>query len=298
MSSASRLSALSGPVPVTGEVKIDFAPARHSYVILSSKRVETDFYFDGNRMTCPPVHQLGPCSETDADGDLIPGTYVIEDIYTLDPALDPVNAVLTFDAQKAVCHILGLRPGSDGVSAVAASPYALSGLSLLPRHPTKEVWKAAAASGEERVFLHEVERSRQLIRDQDEINGKRKAAGEGPIMLDLRDYERAKFVMSQYNELVKKQVESELAPHQVDRLTEDIEMEAAIKARALEIATKMGEQKTVDKTELAKSLLNDPEVRAKLQKEYRIRKRGSMALTQEQLREAKEAGEDVSDVEK
>src|SRR5687768_17420460 len=107
---------------------ISFKPPRRAFTVLNSRDKAVSPMFGGNILTVPPVHEVGPYSDTDADGDPIPGTRVIEDLFVFDPNLN--DEVQILDAQRCVIHILGLQKGGDGNITVAASPYAVGGLSL------------------------------------------------------------------------------------------------------------------------------------------------------------------------
>lgn len=271
---------------------VEFHQPIRGFVIHNAREKPVDVFFGGTKMTIPAVHRVDPAhGETDADGEIIPGTFLVQDIYTDIPEIG--DEVLTFDAARAVRHILGLSPGPDGSAALANSSYALAGLSLLPRHPPKETWKATAVAGEQRAFLASVERARDVIRGADELNAKRKAAGMEPVVMDIFELERSRSLINTYNDLVRKNVEVTMAPHAVDALTDDLELEAHLKARTMELANKVGEKRNVDKFELAKELLNDPDVRIKLQKEFKIRKRGNMPVEMGALDEAAKSGQRV-----
>lgn len=282
------------PTPFTIDAPsqlINLRQPPRSFTLHNARPYEAVTFFGGNRIVVPPVYVVGPDADEDADGEPIPGTRVVEDMFAFIPEIGDEIHVL--DAVRAVRHILGIVPGGDGTAAIASSPFALGGLSLLPRHSTKAQWKAVAAAGEKRAFVAEVERARAHLRSVDEANAKRKAAERGPLPIGPEE-ERAAFLIQQYNEMVRQDLKTAMAPHQADELDEDLEMEAHVKAAALDLATKAAEGKSIDKTKLAEELLNDPAVRRKLQKTYHIKKRGHAPINAANLDAAAAAGQTVS----
>lgn len=266
---------------------VNFRAPRRAFVLHNARPKPKEIKYVGNRMTVPPIHEIGLHSDTDADGDPIPGTYVVEDIYV--PVPEFADEMLVFDAARAVSHILGLVPGSDGTAAVAAGSYALNGLSLLPRHATKEVWKAVAHAGSDRVFLSDVEAARYEILSFDSANAKRKATAMEPMPPTVA-YSRAIALLRKYEERIQNQVGADLAPHEADILEDEIELDLIVKRKAEELAAKYAGDDAEKKVELLKTLLEDPRVRALAQKQYRIRKRGHQEASAEQIRAAAETG--------
>lgn len=281
---------------------VSFAPQKRAFVFHNAKSKPVETMFVGTMITIPAVNVVDTrrfldgrsYAETDADGDPIPGTRIIEDIFTFVPELG--DEILTFDAAKAVAHILGVRkdPRADVSAAVASSKFALGGLSLLPRHPSKEIWMAVAREGEKRAFVASVESAQYLIDSIDQKNAKRREAGMEPAS-GGRDYDRAKFLVDQYNALTRREVEEFVAPHHGPAIEEDLELEAHVKAKAMELAERVTVGKDIDKLALAQELLSDPKIRKKLEKTYKIRKRGHVAAEQEELDKAIEEGRKLAE---
>ncbi len=273
-------SPVSSPIEISSQM-VDFRPLINAYPLLNRNNHPVTTLFVGNMMTLPAANEVHPHkAELDADGDPIPGSYLVSDIYTFINELD--DNVLTFDAKRAVAHILGLQRISGGTTGPvsASSPYAQSGISLLPRNPTKEVWQAVAKDADERVFMKSIDRAYKTISEYDEKNAKRVAAGMAPVP-GGKDYDRALFLVNQYNNLQKKSVDEQLSPLTAavseETALEEIETQAWIEAEVMKIAKGISEKSNVDEHELAKRLLNNPTIVAKLRKDgFRIRKRGHM----------------------
>ena len=282
-------------VPVNPEIApqlISFAPARKSFVLHNSKDREIETMFNGNMMTLPPRHLLHlHRAETDADGDLIPGTYVVEDIYTFSEALGA--EILTFDAEKAVVHILGIRRRPDGSAHELTSNFARGGLSLFPRHPKKEHWMAIAKMGEERAFVAAVQNARVTIDEYDEKNARRKAAGMEPIAPGFV-YDHAKFMIEEYQKLVRRQAEDTIAPYRerddAQAAEEELEFAAFLKLTVSDLVEKMAKTKEIDKLAAFETLMNDPDVRKHAQKVHRFRRKGHLPIDEEKLEAAAKQG--------
>lgn len=266
---------------------VDFRPRRYAYVLLNSKRKPMEVRFDGTLITVPPVHEVGSRSDTDSRGTPIPGSRVIEDVYVPVPEIS--DEVLVFDARRAVVHILGLQIAAEGGGHVATSPHAHAGLSLLPRHPDPELWRGAAASGEHRAFLKQVEIAQQNVDAFETGNAKRKSMELSPTPPN-RDYYAAVELLNQYAELVKADVAAVMAPHQEDALEAELELEAMVRAKAIELATKAAPDSADTQAALVKDLLTNPKVRQLVQKDFRIRRRGHMQPTPSELAQAAEEG--------
>lgn len=277
---------------------VTFKAERKSYVLHNAKKRPSEVMFSGNLFTIPAVNVIGPYAETDADGDKIPGTRVVEDIYDWIPEWE--EEVLTLDATKTVRHVLGIARSSDGKVAEATSRYALGGLSLLPRHPTKALWHGVAEGGAGRAFLIEVDNAQTLIQSIDEKNAKRKAAGMEPVH-GGREYNQAVALLAEYAKLTQSEAREITAPHEDARALEDgfeeLELDAFVKAKAMELASKAAEGRAVDKVALATELLNDPAVRVKLQKLFKINRRGHMPASDEALNAAAAAGKSMDEIE-
>lgn len=264
--------------------QVDLRPPINSYTLHNAKDKEMDAMCGGNLYILPPCDRVGTKSDTDSDGEPIPGTYVISDVYM--PGSGGYD-VLHIDAKAVVRHILGLVVRGNGVSAT--SSYALSGISILPRHATPETIAAVAKAGSERNFLAQVAHARYTIQETDEMNAKRKAAGMEAIH-GGPDWERAKFLIEKYGELAKKEAESKVMPFQEDGIDAEIEIMTIARVKAMELVEKAAEGKTIDKKQLFNELINDPEIRKWSQKEWSIRRRGHLPAKDVELDAAASAG--------
>jgi hypothetical protein len=266
---------------------VSFTNPRRSFVLHNAKRKRVEVMYAGNMMTLPAVDEVhARKAAKDADGTSIPGTYVVEDDYVFVPEFG--DEVLLFDAAKAVAHILGLRRGPDGKFTEASSPFAVGGISLLPRTPTKEQWAAVAADGEKRAWLTEVKNAQQLIQDVDEKNAKRKAAGMEAVH-GGRDWDRARALISEYNTLLQQDARKEisLSPVAADSLDDEVELAAIVRAKAIELSQSAGSGLDLEKQkQLFNELLDNPKIRQWAQKEMSFRRRGHLPIKDKDLEAA------------
>lgn len=287
---------MSAETPSIDRQTVTFLAPRRSYVLHNAKQKRVEVMYVGNLMTLPAVNEIHPIkAEMDKDGDFIPGTYVVADEYVFVPELG--DEILIFDSARAVAHILGLQRGSDGRLTEASSPFAVGGVSLLPRHPTKEEWKAVAAAGEHRAWLTRVKNAQQLIQDVDEKNAKRKAAGMEAVH-GGREWDAAVALISQYNDLMRQDARKELvaSPAADQALDDEVEIAAIARAKALEVSGRVGAPMSeVQRKQLFEELLNDPTVRQWAQREYRWRKRGHEPIKDKDLEAATDLGVGVKE---
>lgn len=277
---------------------VTFTNPRRSFVLHNAKAKRVEVMFVANLMTLPAVDEIHDRkAAVDADGDKIPGTYVVEDLYVFVPEIG--DEVLIFDSAKAVAHILGLRRGPDGKFTEASSHFATGGVSLLPRVPTKEQWKAVAADGMNRAWLTRVKNAQQLILDVDEMNAKRKAAGMEAVH-GGQEWVKASALIREYNELLQQDARKEIGIAGVsavdDKIDEEVELAALVRAKALELSQKYGAgMSDSQKKALFDQLMDEPAVRAHAQKEHRFRRRGHQPIKDEDLQAAAEIGAKVSE---
>lgn len=268
--------------------QVDFRPPINSYTLHNAKDKEVDMMYGGNLYIIPPCDRIGLYSDTDSEGKSIPGTLVITDVYMSEGGIDRLH----IDAKAVVRHLLGLVVKGNEVEATSA--FALSGISILPRHATPETVAAVAKSGAERSFLAQVSQARYTVQSIDETNAKRKAAGMEPIH-GGPDWERAKFLIEKYGELARKEAEAKVLPFQEDEIDVEIELMAIARAKAMELVEKAAEGKNIDKKMLFNELINDPEIRKWSQKEWSIRRRGHLPAKEAELTAAASAGLTVTE---
>lgn len=282
---------------------ISFKPPLRSFTLHNGAKKPKEVMFVGNLMTIPAINVVGPHADTDPINGLpLPGTYVVEDIYSFDQ--ESGDEKIFFDSARAVSHILGLVRSGDGHPARATSPFAIGGISLLPRHPDREMFALVARGGSELAFEREINSAREYIDSVDEKNSKRKANGMDPVPGGA-EYARCVRLITKYEELQNQKLLPDLAPTQDavadEMIDEEMELQAIMKAKALKLveksATAVGGLTAAQKEQLFRDQMNDPEFRSIAQREYRFRKKGRMPVKQELLDAAAAAGQSVADVE-
>lgn len=294
------MSSTPSSVPVTPQIApqlVTFKPPKRSFVIHNGKDKDRDTMFAGNIFTIPSRNKVDKLhSDTDAEGDPIPGTYVVEDIYVYSQQMSADFCVL--DAERAVVHILGIQRMPDGSGSELTSSFALSGLSLLPRHAPKALWREVAEQGEHRAFLASARSAQELIEAYDVKNEKRRSAGMDAVP-GGPDYQHAVYLLKEFNKLVKNEAVEEAADYVQEAESRDVtlalESKIYLEARVRELVNKAAEKHNVDKKALFKQMMADPEVRKYAQKEFTFRKKGFDAIPDEDLDEMIENDEEVED---
>jgi hypothetical protein len=290
------------------EQLVEFKPPKRQFTLHNSREKDIDVSYVSHLMTVPGKNRISVHRPAlDADGDKIPGTLVIEDVYVFSD--ETGDEELTFDSARAVAHVLGIQR-AGGALVGASSRYAHGGLSLLPPKPTKDIWRAVLADGERRAFLIEVDNARQTVEATASRNSARAKAGMGPIPGGPND-ERATWILKEYETLYRKEAADYVASQDKTSRTseersidDDIEFEVFARAMLRDLvrdtATELRKSGAaeVDEEKLLMELLEKPALRMKVQKKYRIRKVGHQAPSEETLKAAEAAGLTVSDIEK
>ena len=192
---------------------LNFKRERRAFVLLNSDHKTKETYCGGTKFIIPAkdkLHSVASKRAIDADGDPIPGTIVIEDLPNPEPDPRTGEARLAVDSQETVRHILGIHRMPDGSASSATSPYALGGLSLLPLHPSKELWQAMARDGENRAFLIRVQNAQTTIDEYDAKNAARNSAGMAAVH-GGKVYMEARAIIEEYSKLIQKRAEVEVS---------------------------------------------------------------------------------------
>lgn len=281
-------------IPIPPQLITGFKKQRRSFIIHNGNRKPKTVMYGGTMMTVPPINIVGARAARDADGDPIPGTYVMQDIFVFVPELG--DDVMTFDAEKAICHVLGIDRGKDGEAVSASGSYALGGMSMLMPNATKEEWQGIARAGEYRAYLADVELARMIVSAHDESNQKRRMSGGDPLP-PSPEVDRAKALLVRYYEETKSQIAQSALPADFEQqqAEEELEISAIAEAIALKMAEKVAEAQGVDSVDLFKRLMDDPKVRAFAQREFRIRRRGHQPINADKLKQAADAGKTISE---
>lgn len=288
-------------VPITAEIApqmVNFAPVRKAFVLHNAKPKPRETMFASRMMTVPAAHVVDKLhSDRDADGDPIPGTYVVEDDYQWSPYTR--SLVQIFDSERAVIHILGIKQRPDGTASELTSQHAISGLSLLPRNSPKSLWKAVAAAGDHRAFLSMVENARYTIGAIDSANAIRRGDGRPPLSGSPEEQHAMKLI-AEYDRLARVQVDEQLAPHREEaearEAAEQLEFLVFMKATVQGIVEKAAEGRKLDKAAAFDEAMKDPEIRKYAQKAWRFRKKGYSPIEDKELDAAAEEGRDLDDV--
>jgi len=257
------------------------SPSREFYLHWANTK-SRDFMWAGTIVTFPPVNSVGPDPVYYDDGDPIPGTVVIRDIWgELD--LESGEQRLVYNAESAVRAALGLPPiGSKAPVDFrkANSPLARAGLSVLHVKPSKREIHDLIQDKQVTVDRYEFDRSNEIIDAWDSKNARRKAAGMEPVNGDF-EYQQAKIYVETYNNRLRDLYKRDVQEAPIG----DDELQFAIwaKAQLLEQAAQMKDIAEDLKLKAVEAALEDPKTRLRLRATYQIRKRGHMEPSKEEL---------------
>lgn len=219
----------------------------------------------GVQWTMPPGDTVSENSAKDADGDPIPGTYVLEDSWSAGPdgTFPDRESPPNWSAFMAIKNILAVDSAGN-----IGGVHAQAGISYLPENPSKEMVEAIVSDGKKRYedglviwADHVVQGYAELVNKCRQANTAAPPPGE--------DYKKALHILRKHERKVEEAV-SVAGPE------DDSEMEFMVfaKAKAMELAAKQT-RPGIDKEKLAEELVNDQDFLNMLRKKgLRIRKKG------------------------
>lgn len=286
-------------IPVTPQIApqlVTFKPPRRSFTIINGSEKDKDVGFAGNIFTIPGKHKVVAQSDTDEDGDKIPGTFVLEDVYVYSESLGAEFMVM--NAERAVIHILGIQRRPDGSGSELTSNFAIKGLSLLPRHAPKSLWQEVAKAGEHRSFLSAVKSAQETISLYDLRNEQRRAAGN-PAIPSNAEYRHCVHLLREFDRIVRTEAEEAVSPYveeaEAEKASAELEFQVFMKARVQELVDKAAEKHKIDKKALFDELMTDPETRKYAQTDWNFRRKGFDKIPEEELDRLAEEGLAVED---
>ncbi|MCP4900222.1 MAG: hypothetical protein GY906_24890 [bacterium] len=252
----------------------DFKPQVQSFVLHNATPEALILKWGGLQMTVPPVDEVGHRPALDEHGAKIPGTFVIKDTYTVradghaPTKGDPPN----WFASAAIKNILKI----DTETGEATGSYAKKGISVLPASPTPTMLKEVKEAGRTRYDQFLITWATECINAYQTAREVNSRAGYAPPPPG-QDYQRAIFVLEKSHAKMKQDLGL------VDTLSQDMDDDLDEEFETFALAEAMAKAKRaasavpdVDPAELAAKLLENPDVRNKLKKKYRIRKVGHM----------------------
>lgn len=270
---------------------VEFRVPKRQFILHNAGPEPVELRYGGETKVVPPSteviypHPQYPemfASGKDADGDYIPGTIQLEDIYEKDPVTGAEK--LIWDCWEAAKHCLGLDPRTGE----ALGKQAARGTSLIPQGASKEDIAEISAAGRLRYEDFRIGEARAVVAAHDEDNARRRRQGHIEIPGDS-SYEQALMVLAAASERQKRKVAQIFGdPVQVvaPETGEATRLEAAepdadgletfIREQLTNEAHKMAledETKTLaDASALVERLEQDPKIMKALRAKYQMRK--------------------------
>lgn len=259
-----------------GQYVPGFEVRPNRFSLLNSSPEPVFIRWAGIQFTIPGMEEVSQQSPAkDADGDPIPGSFVVEDGYA--PQADgswPKGGARNWQASAAIKHALGINDDTG----VAEGAYAQKGISFLPAVPTKEVVAKIREAGKVRWSAFLVDWAQYEVSAQQAQEALARAHGRQPAPPG-KDYAKALAILKTSDAATKRALGQDVPEDpatNVDVDEDSITFRAFAYAEALKLSEKAAADKQVDKRELAENLLADPEVRQHLKKQFRIRKVGHL----------------------
>lgn len=135
------------------------------------------------------------CSGKDSEGNWIPGTLVLKDMYADKEMGEFGETRNLWSAANAIKHALGI----DVRTGAADSDYAKRGLSVLPLNPEPELVQAVLADGRARYEDWRIAQSREIVTAYDEKNAARARVNMQPVPPG-QDYHKAVAILRAYDD--------------------------------------------------------------------------------------------------
>lgn len=269
-------------VAVSKEALSFLIPVRE-FTIHNATDEQLVIMYAGETRYIPPVNVAIPPdpripdkahSAVDADGELIPGTLVLKDMY--DEKMGHFRDASKFwSAAEAIKHSLDI----DVTTGEATGPYAQKGLSLLPPLPTKAQVAETLADGRARYKTWLVAKAQETIESYDAKSMARKAAGLGSIP-PSREELKAKAILDANQARLEESVEKQLAfgedtDAELDTNESELQFLAFAKAKCEKLAAAtVAEAPDTTKTpeELVSDLMNSPQAMKLMRQQFKMRK--------------------------
>lgn len=263
----------------------DFGAPAREFNLHWANRAPRDICWASVIITLPAVDQVGSNPVIDSDGDPIPGTVVVKDIFN-EFDTDTGEVILKYNAEAAVRSFLGLPPiGSrTAIDLKTAKGHLVdAGLTLLPKTPTKAYVRSILEDAQVRVDRYTYTMSQDILMAHESKNVKRREAGMAPVHGGF-EYEEARAFVEAYNERLKQTYKQQGLKESVAVDDDELDFNIWMKAQVMDRVGKAKLDEKVDRLKLAEELLEDPEIKLQLRNRWKIRKKGHMEATEEQLK--------------
>lgn len=197
-------------------------PQVKTYTIYNTGDEEVNLRFWGMNITIPEYTRTWKNTRSqktaiDADGDEIPGSMLVHDVWQQD---DVGTRTHIWSADQAIRHFFQIDPHTGQ----PAGPYYARGLSLLPDKPSKDDIRKIFKEGRAKYETWLVEQARVVISAHDNANALRIRAGNPP-QPSGEDYLRATLLLQTVSEVRRKDIEDRMKGIRPDPTLNDTDRE-------------------------------------------------------------------------
>lgn len=220
---------------------VTFIANPREYIVHNAGDEPVTIMYGGETRILPPVHEVITPAKTlpaysgkDAEGEYIPGSLVIADIYEENPSFLG-GSTLVWSAAEAIKQVLGI----DTRSGTSSGPFSERGISVLPANPPKDLVRETTKAGRERYERWRITEAERIVFEHNERNAKHKALGMPEIGGDER-YIKAHMIVAEHRKLQQEQIKERLGVKPdlgvdvdklVDQLLDNDEFNKALRAR-------------------------------------------------------------------
>lgn len=238
------------------------------FVVHNATDEQVVITYDAETRWIPPVNQItyphpkftDTChSAKDSNGDWIPGTLILRDVYNEKDLGEFGESRSLWSAANAIKHALGI----DVRTGQADSDYAKRGLSVMPPNPEPETVAAIVADGRDRYEEWRIKQARETVDSYDDKNAARARVSMNPVPAG-QDYHKAAAILKAYDEKQKRLAAESMASMELRNLPYE---KAAPQA---EPAPVVQETAAPSLREQVEALVNNPEAMKLLKDDYRM----------------------------
>lgn len=242
---------------------VEFLTPVREFIVLNATDERVEIAYSGETRYVPPNHVILGDGEPfqsakDSEGNYIPGTLVIEDMFEQKELGEMADLKIHWSAAEAIKHSLGINVRTGEATGHTAK----KGVSVLPPKPTPELVDKIRSEGRARYEDWMVDSAKNLVDSYDAKNEARQRVGMNAVPPG-KDYERAFAILNAHRKRQQTQAEGDLGLQPTDDFEADL---------AAAIMAKLGGVEE-DKEALVARLMNDKEFVKALKQKYAVRKK-------------------------
>lgn len=237
------------------------------FVVHNATDEQVVITYDAETRWIPPINKVvmphpkaeDAChSAQDSNGNWIPGTLVLKDVYSQKDLGEFGESRSLWSAANAIKHCLGI----DVRTGHADSDYAKRGLSILPPNPEPELVDAVREDGRARYEEWRIKQARETVESYDDKNAARARVNMNPVPAG-QDYHRAVALLRAYDDKQQRLAAESMETYGKKPVAEVTEAPQQATSGKVEIPSPSLQEQI-------EQLVNNPEALKILKEDYRM----------------------------